>query len=42
MMKNQMYGAGVVLFNMMTGCEPFAQGNEDFKKYQILNKPINF
>jgi calcium-dependent protein kinase len=40
--KIDIWSAGVVLFNMMTGCEPFAQGNEDFKKYQILNKPINF
>ena len=42
--KVDLWSAGVILFNLITGGEPFSQSYEQFKKIemQILNKPINF
>ena len=40
--KIDMWSAGVLLFNMVTGCQPFSYGNEDDKIYQIINAKIEF
>ena len=34
--------AEVLLFNMITGCEPFSSEKEDDKIFQILNCKIEF
>lgn len=39
--KIDIWSIGILLFNMMTGCEPFA-GTRDELKQQILSQPINF
>ena len=40
--KIDIWSAGVIFFNMITGCEPFSHGNLKNMEYNILNKPINF
>ena len=40
--KVDIWSTGMVLYNMISGCEPFAPGDFEFKKMQILNSPINF
>ena len=40
--KIDMWSTGVLLFNMITGCYPFYDGDEDMKIYQILNTEIDF
>ena len=40
--KVDMWSAGVLLFNMVTGCEPFSSDNEEDKILQILNCKIEF
>ena len=40
--KIDMWSTGVLLFNMITGCYPFYDGDEDMKIYQILNTHIDF
>ena len=36
------WSAGIILYNMLTQCEPFTSGDEEFMKIQIINRPINF
>ena len=40
--KIDMWSTGVLLFNMITGYDPFYGENEEMKIYQILNSEIDF
>ena len=40
--KIDIWSTGIILYNMTTGFEPFNPGNDNWQKYQILNKQINF
>jgi serine/threonine protein kinase len=36
------WAAGILMFNMLTGCEPFCSGSDSDFKDDLLNKEINF
>ena len=40
--KIDIWSTGIILYNMLTGYEPFTSGDKEFMKIQILNRPINF
>ena len=40
--KIDLWSAGVILYNMVTGCEPFELNTKEFKKKHIFNIDINF
>lgn len=40
--KVDIWSTGIILYNMLTGYSPFNNGDENYKKYQILNKEIDF
>ena len=40
--KIDLWSTGIILYNMITGCEPFNNSNEELRRRQILYSQINF
>ena len=42
MMKRQTLGVGIILYNMVTGADPFPPADNEIKRKEIINNEIKF